>query len=101
MRPYDLRRCYPRWLLEAGVSSNRAKMYQGNTTQDQTDTYAFHDSRSFLKADALLLQHRLAAQLQSSAPSPVSEQAFDVSSARSRQCHTHLLSPRSTDSNAS
>jgi integrase len=72
MRPYDLRRSYSRWLLGAGVISNRAKMYQGHTTQDQTDTYAFHDARDFLKADALLLQNWLEAELQASTPSPVS-----------------------------
>jgi hypothetical protein len=37
MFPYDLRRCYPRWLQEAMVPYHRVKMYQGHAPQDQTD----------------------------------------------------------------
>lgn len=70
MRPYDLRRCYPRWLYEAGVSANRIQMYQGHSEQTQTDSYAFYDTRPFLTKDADALRTWVANQLEAAPAAP-------------------------------
>jgi integrase len=77
---YDFRRCYPRWLLSAGVEYPRVMQYQGHAEQTMTDTYLFSDTKAFLEADAKLLktyiEEQLALQVNSDAspgPDVVSE----------------------------
>jgi hypothetical protein len=68
MKPYDFRRSYPRWLLDAGVAYHRVKMYQGHAPQTQTDEYAFHDVQRFLAEDGATFRAWLDKELSKKAP---------------------------------
>lgn len=52
IEPYDLRRCFSRWMESAGVPRIRRKMYMGHATGDVTELYERHEVEAYLIADA-------------------------------------------------
>lgn len=52
IEPYDLRRCFSRWMESAGVPRIRRKMYMGHAVGDVTELYERHEVEAYLKGDA-------------------------------------------------
>ena len=52
IEPYDLRRCFSRWMESAGVPRIRRKMYMGHAVGDVTELYERHEVEAYLVADA-------------------------------------------------
>jgi integrase len=56
VQPYDLRRCFARWMESAGIPRIRRKMYMGHATGDVTELYERHELEAYLAADAAKLR---------------------------------------------
>lgn len=59
IEPYDLRRCFSRWMESAGVPRIRRKMYMGHAVGDVTELYERHEVEAYLRADALKVREWL------------------------------------------
>lgn len=52
VQPYDFRRTFATWLVEAGIPANRRKHYQGHSPQTMDELYERVEVREYLAADA-------------------------------------------------
>lgn len=62
LQPYDARRCYARWALEAGIPYDRVQQYMGHAASPMTARYARGAVGVHLKADAELLKKFITAE---------------------------------------
>jgi hypothetical protein len=52
VQPYDLRRCFARWMESAGITRARRIAYMGHAAGDITSLYERHEISAYLVADA-------------------------------------------------
>lgn len=60
IQPYDLRRTYANWLVEAGIVRSRRKAYLGHAAGDISGLYERHEVDRYLREDAQKIRTLLA-----------------------------------------
>lgn len=68
--PYDLRRTFSVWMIEAGIDRWRRRVYLGHKIKDVTERYERHAVDKYLVGDGQMLQAWINAALRAPEPDP-------------------------------